>query len=401
MKILHTSDWHLGHVLYNYSREEEQQNMLDRIVETVRNEQPDALLIAGDVYDTTQPSATVQKMFADSIVRMHDACPGMQIFCIAGNHDSGSRHMIFQTPWQALGVHMIGSILRDSDLEDYIFKIEGKGYIIAVPFAFGRFMPDDVFRRLTGMVAERNAREQLPVFVMGHLALFKTDYRGHDQSTDDNIGGVPCQEIDILGDDYDYVALGHIHKQQTLGAKGNVRYSGTPIAVNFDESYSGNRHGVTVVSCRKHGGPVTITPVDIDNIRPLVNIPAQGYDNWDNVLEELKSFPDDIPAYLRLNVEIEKSLKAGSLDQARLIAGTKKCRICLINPTRKEKNESAGQQSLTTMEFKELDHSEVLRMWAESKGIAYSDELKELFQTVKDSLLEFPDEYPDVTKDND
>lgn len=400
MKVLHTSDWHLGHVLYNYSREVEQQSMLDQIIEIVRNEQPDAMLIAGDVYDTTQPSATVQKMFVDSIVSMHNACPEMQIFCIAGNHDSGSRHMIFQTPWQALGVHMIGSILRDSDLEDYIFKIGGKGYIIAVPFAFGRFMPDDVFKRLTQMVAERN-QEQLPVFVMGHTALFKSDYRGHDQSTDDNIGGLPCQEIDIFGNDYDYVALGHIHKQQTLGTKGNVRYCGTPIAISFDESYSGNRHGVSIVSCSRHGDPVQVNMVDVDNIRPLVNIPADGYDNWDNVLDELKSFPDDIPAYLRLNVEIEKSLKAGSLDEARLIAGEKKCSICLINSTRKEKNEVTRQQALTTKEFKELDQSDVLKMWAESKGITYSDELKALFQSVKDSLLEFPEEYPDVTNQND
>ena len=95
MKILHTSDWHLGHILYNESQEDSQQSMLDQITDIIINQQPDVLIISGDVYDTTQPSASIQQLFANAIVKMHEACKEMTIVCIAGNHDSGSKHMIF------------------------------------------------------------------------------------------------------------------------------------------------------------------------------------------------------------------------------------------------------------------------------------------------------------------
>ena len=156
MKILHTSDWHLGHALYNFSREEEHADMLRQMTRIVEKEKPDAFVISGDVYDTMQPSASVQTMLANALVDIHRANPDMKIVCIAGNHDSGSRHTIYRTPWKALGVEMVGNISRDSRLEDYIFKVEGKGYIVAVPFAADRFMPEDVFVSLQEMVAEMN-----------------------------------------------------------------------------------------------------------------------------------------------------------------------------------------------------------------------------------------------------
>ena len=78
MKILHTSDWHLGHMLYGYDRTEEQQSMLDQMVEIVRDHKPDAFILAGDVYDTPQPSAAVQTMLTKMIVALHDVHPTIQ-----------------------------------------------------------------------------------------------------------------------------------------------------------------------------------------------------------------------------------------------------------------------------------------------------------------------------------
>ena len=105
--------------------------MLQQMTRMVEKEKPDAYVISGDVYDTMQPSASVQTMLANALVDIHRANPDMKILCIAGNHDSGSRHTIYRTPWKALGVEMVGNISRDSRLEDYIFKVEGKGYIVA------------------------------------------------------------------------------------------------------------------------------------------------------------------------------------------------------------------------------------------------------------------------------
>ena len=236
MKILHTSDWHLGHFLYNESQEAAQLDMLNQIAEIVAVQQPDALVISGDIYDTTQPSASVQQMFANAIVNIHEACEDMTIVCIAGNHDSGSKHMIFHTPWRALNVHMVGTISKDCNLDDYIIPIADKGYVVAVPFAADRYMPEDVFKVMAEKVAERNEKG-LPVVLAAHLAVANSDWRGHDFSTDTNIGGLNCQELSVFADGYDYVALGHIHKQQCLDKEKRVWYAGTPIAVSFDESY--------------------------------------------------------------------------------------------------------------------------------------------------------------------
>ena len=384
MKIIHTSDWHLGHSLYNYSREEEQADMLRQMTRIVEEEKPDAFVISGDVYDTMQPSASVQTMLADALVEIHRANPSMLIVCIAGNHDSGSRHTIYRTPWKALNVEMVGNISRDSRLEDYIFKVEGKGYIVAVPFAADRFMPEDVYVRLLEMVDEMNKEEQLPVFLCAHLAVARCDYRGHDMSTNENIGGLGCQELNIFGEGYDYIALGHIHKYQKLDTDGRIYYCGTPIAMSFDEVYRGNRHCVMLVECDRHGATPLVTPLEINNPRPLVNIPQEGFAEWDEVKHEFMNYPDDIPSYIRLNVEVENYLTSGANDEAGAIASTKACRFCLINAKRKESIQKENERRVfTTSEFKQLDTTDVARMWIESKGITFDDEMREIIEEVK------------------
>ena len=384
MKIIHTSDWHLGHSLYNYSREEEQADMLRQMTRIVEEEKPDAFVISGDVYDTMQPSTSVQTMLADALVEIHRANPKMLTVCIAGNHDSGSRHTIYRTPWKALNVEMVGNISRDSRLEDYIFKVEGKGYIVAVPFAADRFMPEDVYVRLLEMVDEMNKEEQLPVFLCAHLAVARCDYRGHDMSTNENIGGLGCQELNIFGEGYDYIALGHIHKYQKLDTDGRIYYCGTPIAMSFDEVYRGNRHCVMLVECDRHGATPLVTPLEINNPRPLVNIPQEGFAEWDEVKHEFMNYPDDIPSYIRLNVEVENYLTSGANDEAGAIASTKACRFCLINAKRKESIQKENERRVfTTSEFKQLDTTDVARMWIESKGITFDDEMREIIEEVK------------------
>ena len=388
MKILHTSDWHLGHALYNFSREEEHADMLQQMTRIVEKEKPDAFVISGDVYDTMQPSASVQTMLANALVDIHRANPDMKIVCIAGNHDSGSRHTIYRTPWKALGVEMVGNISRDSRLEDYIFKVEGKGYIVAVPFAADRFMPEDVFVRLQEMVAEMNKEEQLPVFLSAHLAVARCDYRGHDMSTDENIGGLGCQELNVFGEGYDYIALGHIHKYQKLDSDGRIYYCGTPIAMSFDEVYRGNRHCVMLVECEAHGAIPQVTPLEINNPRPLVNIPQEGFAEWEEVKREFTNYPDNIPSYIRLNVEVENYLTSGANEEASMIASEKDCRFCIINAKRKESAQKEKERKVfTTSEFKQLDTTDVARMWIESKGDTFDDEMKEIIEEVKRDIL--------------
>lgn len=386
MKILHTSDWHLGHILHNESQEEAQQDMLKQITEIIRKNEPDVLIISGDVYDTIQPSASIQQIFANSIVEMHNACPKMTIVCIAGNHDSGSKHMIFHTPWKALNVYMVGNIVKESNLEDFIIPIGDKGFVAAVPFAADRYMPDDVFKVLSEKIAERNANN-LPVVLAAHLAVAKADWRGHDFSSDTNIGGLNCQELDIFGKDYDYIALGHIHKKQQLDKKGRIWYSGTPIAVSFDESYSGDEHGVLLVDSPRHGEKVKVTTIPITNIHPLVNLPSDRFADWETVKEMLVKYDKDISSIIRLNVEVEDYLSAGANDEAQQIVKDKKCHLCVINSKRKDRpNQNAKAKALTTTQLKQIDFMDVVKMYMESKGEVFDDDIKQMLQEIKNSL---------------
>ena len=101
MKLIHTSDWHLGQNFYGYDRSIDHARMISQLVELVKKEKPDALVIAGDIYDLPVPGTAIQKAFAEYMVKLHYACPTMTIVCISGNHDSASRHEVHQPPWEA------------------------------------------------------------------------------------------------------------------------------------------------------------------------------------------------------------------------------------------------------------------------------------------------------------
>ena len=386
MKILHTSDWHLGHAIYNVSQEEAQRDMLQQLANIVSEHQPDVFIISGDIYDTTQPSTSVQQMFADAIVKIHDAYKDLTIVCIAGNHDSGSKHMIYHTPWKALNVHMIGSIVKDSDLDEYIIEVPGKGFVVAVPFAVDRYMPDDVFITLYNKVNERNIAN-LPVVLSAHMAAAKADWRGHESSSDSNIGGLNCQEITIFGKDYDYVALGHIHKQQFLDKDKRIWYSGTPIAISFDEVYKGNEHGVLLVDCPAHKASAKVIPIAVRNIHPLVNLPYEGFAEWEYVKKLFDQYDNDIPSFIRLNVEFDSYLPVGAYDEANGIAEKKECQLCYINSKRKEKETDTSKvQNLTTTELKQIDFMDVAKMYVESQNEVFDDDMKSMLQEVKELL---------------
>ncbi|MBO6027466.1 MAG: exonuclease SbcCD subunit D [Bacteroidales bacterium] len=384
MKIIHTSDWHLGHMLYNFDRREEQLSMLEQMAELVRAEQPDLFLLAGDVYDSTQPSASVQTLFADALIKIHEACPDMRIVCIAGNHDSSSKFMIFHSPWERMNVSMLGTVSRDVDFSDYIFKMEGKGYVVAVPYAAERNTPEDFFRKLSEKVDELNREEQLPVVLMAHLAVTGSDFRGHDNATDAMVGGVDCQSAEVFGNGYDYIALGHIHRAQFVnGTAYRARYCGTPIPVSFDEAMGAQEHGVTIVEIGRHGDAPEARAVAIENPRPLVTLPLDGFAEWDEVKKQFEEYPDDIPAYIRLNVLVDSHLSVTANAEAQQIAARKQCRFCLINAQRKTQTiQSAGFQPLTTTEFQRMNPMDVARMFLESKGEDVDDGLLKLFNEV-------------------
>ena len=374
MKILHTSDWHLGHTLYSYDRTEEQMAMLLQMVNIVKDEQPDVFLLCGDVYHTPQPSAAVQTLFTNALVQIRDANPRMTIVITAGNHDSGSKHEIFRTPWKALKVYTVGCI-DASQKEDLIIEVPGKGYVIAVPYVNERNMPKGFFQELLDIVDGKNANN-LPVVMMAHTTLRGCDFSGHDNASEYTVGGIDSYDLNEMGSGYDYLALGHIHHGQFIhSGRHNVRYCGTPIPVSFDENY---RHTVSIVEITKHGEQPTVREVEINPHRPLVTLPAEGVATWEDARELLENYPNDIEAYIRLNVEVDDFLPVEAHAEAQMICEEKKCKFCVINSRRLNRNRTEAR-IMSVQEFKTEDPIGIAERYAEDLGRVFDNDMRLLF----------------------
>ena len=123
-----------------------------------------------------------------------------------------------------------------------------------------------------------------------------------------------------------------------------------------------------------------------------MNIPQEGFAPWAEVKAEFADYPSDIPSYVRLNVEVDGYLPSGANDEANAIAGEKACRFCLINSKRKDNSGGQGKRcSFTTSEFKQLDTTDVARMWIESKGDVFDESMREIIQEVKKDVMINPD----------
>ena len=380
MKILHTSDWHLGHVLYGYDRIVEQTAMMKQMCNFIESERPDVFLICGDVFHTSAPGMEIQRLFSEALLSFHATKPDMPIIIISGNHDSGTRLEIFRQLWGVVDVTMIGHIDIEHP-ENHIVEIKDKGYVIAVPYAYERLIKKEFFESLQRKVSGMNVNG-LPVVMAAHTTVSGCDFKGHANSTECTVGGIDSMPAELFGNGYDYLALGHIHRSQNIysgegksaGCKTMIRYSGTPLAVSFDESYP---HTVSIVEIASCGKEPVIRELMVDNPRPLVTLPAQGSITLDEALARLRSFDADSEAYIRLNVKVDGFLPPTANADAVAATDGKRCRFCLINPQRADASVSGDSEPvrMTVTELQKTDPSEIARRYAERRGMSFDEEL--------------------------
>lgn len=391
LKILHTSDWHIGQLLHGEERFAEQRHMLDQITQLVMHEQPDLMLLAGDIYDVAVPNTKALRMLSDALMDIHRACPEMTIVAISGNHDSAVRHEVNQQVWQALGVHMIGS-MHNTDIHQHIIPILSRdntllAYVAAVPYAAQRMISDDFYQRLHEQITQMATDAHVPALFVGHLAASTCLSTGHSVDTYSNdtiyIGNIETMDIHQLGTAYDYIALGHIHKAQNLTDR--ARYCGSPIAMSFDEVARDYRHGVTIVQIDAPGIPPHIREEDILPLYPLVNIPAEGFANEQEVLDELERFPEDIPARIRLKVLLANNeiLSYNHKQQVRERLFNKQATYCETHVQRLEDTTTTPKTSQAVkMQLSELQHMQpidVAKQWMQLHNEEMTPELEQLF----------------------
>lgn len=305
IRILHTSDWHLGLETHGHERLSEQALFLDWLVETAEREAVDALLVAGDVYDVVNPSVSSQSLFATFLVRLHERVPRCQVVVVAGNHDSGARLEIPRPLGLALGEIQLLGTFQPSDPTRHALRLRNASgghaaWCLAIPFLRASDLdcrvqegegPEQAFVRALktayGALSQacREIDDSLPIVAMGHLTLSGSERTGSERLL---IGGVESIPVDALAEGADYVALGHIHRAQSW-KDGSVRYCGSPLPIDFDER--DGAHRVLLVELSTPGAAPLVRELEVPRKVPMLRFPREG-GSWEDAVREIEAYDD-------------------------------------------------------------------------------------------------------------
>ena len=269
MKLIHLSDLHLGKRLNEFSLGEDQEYILNQILQIVEAEQPDAVVIAGDVYDKAIPSVEAVSLFDEFLVRL--AGLHIHIFVISGNHDSPERIAFGSRLLEETGIHLspvYGGRVEPVTLEDEFGPVDFYLLPFVKPIHVRRFFPEDptdtYTQALSTAVGHMNLDEHRRNVLVTHQ--FVTGASRSD-SEEISVGGADNVDSAVF-DAFDYVALGHIHSPQHCGSE-KIRYCGTPLKYSFSEAK--DTKSVTVAELKEKGNLV-IRTVPLKPLRELVEL---------------------------------------------------------------------------------------------------------------------------------
>lgn len=293
MKFLHTSDWHIGRHLYTRKRYREHAAFLDWLAAFIVSESVDALLVAGDVFDTATPGTRAQELyygFLEKVAKSH--C--RHVVVVGGNHDSPT---FLDAPKGLLGrfgVHVVGAATEDPAKEVLLLKEEGgapAAIVCAVPF-----LRDRDLRRVEAFedMAEKDARlvagirqhyravcdaavalrdslpRPVPVIATGHLFAAGASTVEGDGVRELYVGSLAHVGGDLFPSSIDYLALGHLHSPQMVGGEETRRYSGSPLPMSFGEA--GQTKSVLTISFSNPKAPPAIFSHPIPVFQKLVSL---------------------------------------------------------------------------------------------------------------------------------
>ncbi len=300
MIVFHTSDLHIGLKLYNRDLHDDQQYVLKQIVEAAEKQQPDVMVIAGDVYDKAVPSAEAVELFDEFVSELAEAAPEMQIMIISGNHDSAPRLNLFRNILKRQNVHMIGEPPQNED--EHIEKITLQDDAGNVNFYLLPFVKPSAVKRIVGSDENGNnlsyndtlhkliERESIDAsernVLVSHQFYLPISADAQQVERMDSeirtVGNIDEVRADVL-EQFDYAALGHIHKPMSVGGEFH-RYSGTPLPYSVSEA--GQQKGIVAVDLAEKGSVSTsVVPLEpLHEIRvisgTLEEVLRQGCDDY-------------------------------------------------------------------------------------------------------------------------
>ena len=394
MRLLHTSDWHLGQTLHNFDRGYEHGRFLDWLVETLAAESIDVLLVAGDIFDNANPSAAAHRQLYRFLQQAKARVPHLQLVVIAGNHDSPGRLEAPTPLLEAHGTVVVGNVARtpdgEVDVERLLVPLRRRdgtvgAWCLAIPF----LRPGDVPRAVSD-----DAESGLDPYLHGTTLLYRQAFAlaqsrrtgaeaivamGHchmvdGQSSQDSerrivIGGTEALPASMFDPQVAYVALGHLHLAQRVGGHEHRRYCGSPLPLSFSEV--GYQHQVLRIDL---DGPAVaaVTPLPVPRAVQLLRVPAQPAP-LDEVLAALEALElPDAPQYEQPFLEVRVLLdgpEPGLRGRVEAALAGKPVRLAKIEPTRRHAASDPAEQALTLDQLARLQPDDIFRrLWTQRYG---------------------------------
>ena len=418
MKIIHTSDWHLGARLHEEDRSAEHVAFLEWLLEQIKAERPDALLVAGDVFDTTAPSASAMKAYHSFVVRAYSEAGCRNIVITGGNHDSPSWLGMSRQILECVGTTVVPAGEDEPERECVLVERDGHPAlaIAAIPYLreselANLVRQEDETRSHDELVragfaehcrrvvaAARAKAGDAPVVMMGHCVISGSrlsddvSERQRGVLSDTVVGGVKSVDFDALPS-VDYLALGHLHVPQRVAGRNAARYSGSPIPMSFSEA--GTQKQILVVTLgEKSGDAVRVEERPI----PCFHALARVVGSPEAVLARLEELAcAGVPTYVEVSVsEGEGDLSPWWAKFAAAVAGHPEIKILVERDRRERVAAGSGLEGLAEANenLSALDELAVARARLSEENLTDEDRmaferlLAEVIAEVKSGLVE-------------
>ncbi|TKF98256.1 exonuclease subunit SbcD [Vibrio sp. F13] len=381
MKILHTSDWHLGQNFYNKSRKNEHERFLQWLLEQVTEHDIDAIIVAGDIFDTSTPPSYAREMYNKFVVDSNKI--GCQLVLLGGNHDSVSVLKETQQLLKYMGADVIPNTNEDHATQ--VVELKGKnGDVEALVCAIPFIRPRDVLMSQAGVTGvERQKQlgdaikqhyqsvydaavvkratfvnsEHMPIIATGHLTAMGVQQS--DSVRDIYVGNLDGFAADGFPD-ADYIALGHIHRPQVVAKREYIRYSGSPIPLSFDELKSQKQ--VCVVEFVE--GERTISQLPVPTFQPLAEIKGD-LSEIESQLNQYIGLDSEQSVWLSIEVQAQDYL-SDLQERMRALTEGLNVEVLQLRRARERRNQALEQESAETL-------SELSPMDVFSKRIALEE----------------------------
>ncbi len=394
MKILHTSDWHLGQSFMGKNRKEEHQAFLAWLIDIIKYEQINVLIVAGDIFDTGTPPNYALELYYDFLTKLSSSlCEN--IIITAGNHDSIATLKAPKQLLKALNIHVIAS---GDENENELIKIFNKekfeGIVCAVPFlrdyvlrqSLSAQSVDDKEYSISQGIKKHYEnvykealkladKQDIPIIATGHL----TTLGGKTSESEREIYIGDALDIDssFLGKSFDYVALGHLHVNQKVGCE-HVRYSGSPIPLSFSESTSQKK--VNIIEFKNK--IMSVTELNIPLHRPLSVLRG----DVTSILKELETL-EDKSAWIEVHLNDENPYYANQVIRKK----AEELELTLL-AVKIDKTEKALQaEDFDVISLDELKPLDLFEKRLQKDGLEDENFIKELVLNFKKIVSEVQD----------